>query len=161
MELGLYSFAETAPDAAAGRAETPADRLRDLLEEIVLADQLGLDEMLAQILDATWRRSANADYAGEIQRTVDAVALARLFALAASPDATPQVKAVVMAELAALRDWLATNSTQVAAPAQQAHYAYGARLIAQFFEHPKDFAPPRVPAPPPGQPIGETLGCGF
>ena len=125
------------------------------------ADQLGLDEMLAQILDATWRRSANADYAGEIQRTVDAVALARLFALAASPDATPQVKAVVMAELAALRDWLATNSTQVAAPAQQAHYAYGARLIAQFFEHPKDFAPPRVPAPPPGQPIGETLGCGF
>ena len=38
MELGLYTFAElTGPDV------TPAERLRDLLEEIELADQVGLD----------------------------------------------------------------------------------------------------------------------
>ncbi|HJX26772.1 MAG TPA: LLM class flavin-dependent oxidoreductase [Thermoanaerobaculia bacterium] len=40
MELGIYTFGETAPDPA-GRGV--AQRLRDLIEEIVLADQVGLD----------------------------------------------------------------------------------------------------------------------
>src|SRR6187402_1917651 len=44
MELGLYSFAENTPDLLNdGRLQSPADRLRDLLEEIELADQVGLD----------------------------------------------------------------------------------------------------------------------
>jgi probable LLM family oxidoreductase len=43
MEIGVYTFAETALDARTGRAASGHDRLRDLLEEIVLADQVGLD----------------------------------------------------------------------------------------------------------------------
>ena len=37
MELGLFSFAEVPP------GQTQSSRLRDLVEEIELADQLGLD----------------------------------------------------------------------------------------------------------------------
>jgi len=37
VELGLYSFAELAP------RQSPGDRLRELLEEIALADEVGLD----------------------------------------------------------------------------------------------------------------------
>ncbi|MFL5521827.1 MAG: LLM class flavin-dependent oxidoreductase, partial [Gemmatimonadales bacterium] len=43
MELGIYTFAETTPDPATGRTVGAAERLRDLLEEIELADQVGLD----------------------------------------------------------------------------------------------------------------------
>src|SRR3954449_8216412 len=43
MELGIYTFAETTPDPRTGRTVTPAQRLRDLVEEIELADQFGLD----------------------------------------------------------------------------------------------------------------------
>jgi probable LLM family oxidoreductase len=44
MEIGLYSFAENTPDPLNdNRLQSPAERLRDLLEEIELADQLGLD----------------------------------------------------------------------------------------------------------------------
>jgi probable LLM family oxidoreductase len=43
MELGVYTFAELRPDPASGRAVDPAQRLRDLMEEIELADRLGLD----------------------------------------------------------------------------------------------------------------------
>src|SRR5918998_5862014 len=43
MELGLYTFAELTPDPRTGRTVAPAQRLRDLLEEIALADQVGLD----------------------------------------------------------------------------------------------------------------------
>jgi probable LLM family oxidoreductase len=41
MELGVYTFAELAPPA--GETLTPRDRLRNLLEEIALADEVGLD----------------------------------------------------------------------------------------------------------------------
>jgi probable LLM family oxidoreductase len=43
MELGVYTFAELRPDPASGQAVDPAQRLRDLMEEIELADRLGLD----------------------------------------------------------------------------------------------------------------------
>lgn len=43
MELGLYSFAENTPDPLNGNTlQSAAERLKDLLEEIELADQLGL-----------------------------------------------------------------------------------------------------------------------
>src|SRR6202142_632606 len=43
MELGLYSFADRTADAVSGQAVSEQQRLDDLLEEIELADSLGLD----------------------------------------------------------------------------------------------------------------------
>src|SRR5580765_6100683 len=43
MELGLYTFAELTPDPRTGRTITPERRLRNLIEEAVLADEVGLD----------------------------------------------------------------------------------------------------------------------
>jgi probable LLM family oxidoreductase len=43
MEIGVYTFVENTPDPATGRTLPAAQRLRDLMEEIELADQVGLD----------------------------------------------------------------------------------------------------------------------
>ena len=43
MELGIYTFGEATPDPVTGLAVSPRQRLRDLIEEIELADQVGLD----------------------------------------------------------------------------------------------------------------------
>lgn len=43
MELGIYTFAETTPLPHTGEVITPQQRLRNLMEEIELADQVGLD----------------------------------------------------------------------------------------------------------------------
>jgi probable LLM family oxidoreductase len=43
MELGIYTFAERTPDPRTGHLVSPEQRLADLLEEIELADQVGLD----------------------------------------------------------------------------------------------------------------------
>jgi probable LLM family oxidoreductase len=43
MQIGLDSFVATIPDPVTGAAASAATRMRDLLEEIVLADQVGLD----------------------------------------------------------------------------------------------------------------------
>jgi probable LLM family oxidoreductase len=41
--LGIYDFAGLMPDPTTGKAVTPAQRLRDLVSAIELADQVGLD----------------------------------------------------------------------------------------------------------------------
>jgi probable LLM family oxidoreductase len=43
MEIGLFSFAEIAPDRQSGGATGAGERLRHLVEEIELADRVGLD----------------------------------------------------------------------------------------------------------------------
>ena len=43
MELGIYSFGERTPDPKTGRTISAEERIRRLLEEIELADQVGLD----------------------------------------------------------------------------------------------------------------------
>lgn len=43
MELGIYTFAEMTPDPETGQTISPAQRLRNLMEEVELADQVGLD----------------------------------------------------------------------------------------------------------------------
>jgi probable LLM family oxidoreductase len=43
MELGIYSFGERTREAGTGREVSATERLQNLIEEIVLADQVGLD----------------------------------------------------------------------------------------------------------------------
>ncbi|MBA4138628.1 MAG: peptidase [Opitutus sp.] len=123
------------------------------------ASQPSLDEVIETALNATWGQPAGADYAGEIQRSVSSVFLAQLLSLAAEPATTTQVRAIATTRLMALRERLARDAASTNSPAQQAHFLYGARLIGQFLENPKDFVAPRLPAPPPGQPIG--MACEF
>ena len=43
MELGVFSFVEHTPDPGTGQLVSAEQRIHDLIEEIVLADQVGLD----------------------------------------------------------------------------------------------------------------------
>src|SRR6476646_7690778 len=43
MELGVYTFAELTPDPETGQTVSAERRLADLIEEIELADRVGLD----------------------------------------------------------------------------------------------------------------------
>jgi alkanesulfonate monooxygenase SsuD/methylene tetrahydromethanopterin reductase-like flavin-dependent oxidoreductase (luciferase family) len=43
VEIGIYDFAEVFPDPQTGETISTADRLRNLVEQIELADQVGLE----------------------------------------------------------------------------------------------------------------------
>ncbi|ALI98808.1 LLM class flavin-dependent oxidoreductase [Rufibacter tibetensis] len=43
MEIGITTFVENTPDPATGKVLPPHERMRNLMEEIELADQVGLD----------------------------------------------------------------------------------------------------------------------
>ncbi len=43
MELGIYTFAEMTPDPESGKTISAHERMQNLMEEIILAEQVGLD----------------------------------------------------------------------------------------------------------------------
>ncbi len=43
MEIGIDSFAAILPDPATGKRPSPTDRMAELIEEVVVADRVGLD----------------------------------------------------------------------------------------------------------------------
>src|SRR3954469_22926790 len=43
MQIGVYTFVENTPGPATGQTQPAAQRLRDLMEEVELADQVGLE----------------------------------------------------------------------------------------------------------------------
>ena len=43
MEIGIDSFAAILPDPATGKLPSPTDRMAELIEEVVVADRVGLD----------------------------------------------------------------------------------------------------------------------
>nr|MBA3324805.1 LLM class flavin-dependent oxidoreductase [Paracoccaceae bacterium] len=43
MDIGLYTFGDVGSDPVSGRRVGPAERLRELVEEVALADEVGLD----------------------------------------------------------------------------------------------------------------------
>lgn len=43
MEIGIYTFVERTPDPQTGQVLSPEQRMKNLLEEVELADQVGLD----------------------------------------------------------------------------------------------------------------------
>ena len=45
VEIGVSTFVETTPDVHTGEVISHAQRIREVVEEIVLADQVGLDEV--------------------------------------------------------------------------------------------------------------------
>ena len=152
--------AEAAAEIAFTMVLDPGRAARLVEQHARDAAQPGLDEVIERVLDATWRKAAGADYAGEVQRTVDTSALAHLIDLLAQPRSTAQTKALVAASLQNLAGWLEKAGANDALPlAQRAHYQQGARRITDYFAAPRDYTPLRIPEPPPGQPIGDTLDC--
>ncbi|MDQ3291644.1 MAG: LLM class flavin-dependent oxidoreductase, partial [Bacteroidota bacterium] len=43
MEIGITTFVENTPDPSTGKLLAPHERMSNLMEEIELADQVGLD----------------------------------------------------------------------------------------------------------------------
>lgn len=142
------------------------------------AEQPGLEEVLDSVEKATWQAPRKTGLAAETQFTVEDIVLDHLLSLAAagsgagqSPSAalpagisvggmgggaaaSPQARAIAMAEVDKLETWLKSNATAENAELA-AHRAAALAEIERFIKDPGRFAAaPELPTPP-GQPIGE------
>jgi hypothetical protein len=114
----------------------------------------GLSELIDKIIAQTWRAQPGTGASAEVQRTVNAVALHHLMALAANERAAAQVRAIAAHKLNQLKTWLSGQQTATADESQRAHYFFGLAQIKKFEENPKELNFTRPAEPPDGAPIG-------
>ena len=122
------------------------------------ANAPSLEEVLDELMKATWLAPRVQGYAGEIQRTVNLTALRHLMNLALDDDASDQTRAWAYNSIRGLDMWL--NNRRLDPPAWEAHDAYTKLMIKQWLDNPEPFALPTPAYVPPGSPIG-TDACGY
>jgi hypothetical protein len=115
----------------------------------------GLEEMLDNILSATWKSAREAGYPGEISRVVDYSVLYDLMALASDDHASPQARAIAALKLEELRAWAHSAGSGAKNSEERAHLYFASQEIAQFQKDPKSIPVPAPAAPPDGPPIGD------
>jgi hypothetical protein len=113
----------------------------------------GLDEVLNEVLKVTWQAPRANGLAGETQAAVESATLEGLLGLAASPQTSPEARAIARFEVTGLKKQLSVASNL--SREGQAHRAAALARIGEFERDPVKFVPmPPVDAPP-GMPIGQ------
>jgi hypothetical protein len=122
----------------------------------------GFDELLDDLLAATWKAhtpseskgESRGDYLAAIQRTVSSVVLDHLMTLANDDHASAQVRSIASLKLDELKKWIATQMPSARDNAVRAQFFFAANQIERFQKNPAEVHP-ATPAPPPdGDPIG-------
>ena len=120
------------------------------------ANQLGLGDVIDQLVAATWKVEPPNENHATIQRAVGDVALNELMLLAANERASTEVRAMALLKLTELRDWLTATAPSIRNEQERAHRLYAAAQIRKFEQSPNELLKPTEPLEmPPGAPIGE------
>ena len=130
----------------------PARAARVVEQHALEESQLGLEELIDQLMTTTFEQSDGSSYRGEIARAVQRVVVERLMELAERAPMV-QVRAVTTLQLETLTT--ALEMTGVTA-AEQAHRQLLSRDIRRFLSRPASTQVDITqPQPPPGSPIGD------
>ncbi|MGD8749621.1 MAG: zinc-dependent metalloprotease, partial [Balneolaceae bacterium] len=151
-----------------GAAETAASMSADLLFNVNRAarlvqseardtSNLGLGDLLDEVIAKTWQSPAKDDYKGAIQNTVNYVVLIKMLDLASNENASAQVRAITNLKLEKLREWMRNEAEKHAKREQRiASLLYGYRMLQHFKDESKMFKPSSPLPQPPGSPIGSS-----
>jgi hypothetical protein len=112
--------------------------------------QLGLDELLDQLIAATIKESFKDPYLQQVQNTINYNVLQHLMNLAVNENSIFQVKAIANSKLESLESWLKANMVS-----EKVMRAQLLRDLERFKENPEDFnLLMQAPKIPDGSPIG-------
>jgi hypothetical protein len=117
--------------------------------------QLGLDQMLKEVLDGTFGKRYDDGYKDEIQQLINERVLLHIMNLAVSDQSIFQVKAKANDAINSLVSGYLVNKKKPSLYAAQ--YAM---LIKEFREHPEKFQIENAPKIPDGSPIGSGF-CNY
>jgi len=117
----------------------------------------GFDELLDELLQASWFAVRVPGLDAEIQRAVDNLVLEHLLALAVNETADSQARSIALDAINRLDIWLAPRATSENDSAWRAHYGFGRFRIRQMQDDPASIEQIQPVTVPPGEPIGATL----
>jgi hypothetical protein len=117
-------------------------------------NQPGLEKVLNRLLDATWRSKKQSGYPGALSMVADNSLLMHLLSLAASQEASDEVKAIAWKIIQDLKSYSELQVISSPDAEIKAHYGYAAFNIGQFMENPEKYRQTVIVLPPHGAPIG-------
>jgi hypothetical protein len=120
----------------------------------LLPEQPAFDELLSELMQASWRSSRQAGAEGAIQRRTNTQVLERLMLLAANREAGKDVQAQAFDSVNQLDRWLGGQAGSESDAAWRAHYAHARWQIERMRQDPSSLEQIVPLEPPPGSPIG-------
>ena len=153
------SLAETAAKLTSRVLFHPARATRLVEYHARDNNQPGLDKVLKKIVQGTINRSSPKGLAGEVKRNIDFIVLDHLMTLSINKEASPGVNSIAMQSVTLLNEQLKRSRGKTSR--DKAHLSMLHRKINVFLDEPNKFDPIKVPAAPPGSPIGSEFGCTF
>ena len=123
------------------------------------------DELVTNLLAATWKTQPPPGYKGAIQLTVNSVVLDQLMTLAGDDRASAQVRGVAALKLDELKNWMATQGPSAKDYVARAQLFFAKSQIDRFQRNPAEMhlttpAPPRTAirsAPTAGSELPKSL----
>ncbi len=156
VAFDALSVASTASDMSLRLLLHP-ERASRLVQQSAMDDgQLGLEKVIDELLEGTFKQKQRNSYLFEVQQTINFNVLKHLMSLAKDTKAYPQVNAIVRYKLNELQEWLQSKKGQDLEKVYATEYL---RQIAQFKKNPDKFKVIASPKIPDGSPIGTT--CTF
>ncbi len=147
VSFDAISAAETAADFSLSLLLHPQRASRLVQNKALDKNQLGLEEMLDNLMEASLNRSGGSGYAETIRNAVNFRVIHHLMNLAAHNQVYDQVNAIAAARLLTIKKELLTKKPQ-------AVHIEMVRRIDAFFEDMDEFKPTPVAKIPDGSPIG-------
>ena len=151
VSFDALSAAETAADMTLGLLLHPQRASRLVQQKSLETKQLGLDEVIDELMKSTMDTEINDPYLAEVQRSINFRVLFHLMNLAAHEGAHPQVNAIANNKLQKLA------MSTVSAGLKDPYKAEIGRRIKNFYKFPNQFKVIPSPKIPDGSPIG--MGC--
>jgi Met-zincin/Domain of unknown function (DUF5117) len=113
-----------------------------------------LEEVIDQTIQTTWKAPRLNGVLAQTQFSVETVVLKQLMQLSVSKEASPQARAIAMAKVSELEEWLSDQLDGDVPAGVDAHWSASLDDIERFWKEPEKFVIAPSLATPPGQPIG-------
>ncbi len=146
-----YGAVETASQLTLELLLHPERAARLVQHQSVNSNQLGLQEMLDELVDHTIKRSHKDAYAQDLQNIINAEVINQLCGLGANQNTYFQVDALVNHQLRSIKNYLATKKSS---GNQKIYDGQLIEMINQYLEEPLKYKKSVAPKIPDGSPIG-------
>lgn len=147
VAFDALAAAETASEMSLSLLLHPQRASRLIQQQSLDPKQLGLSEIVDELIAATLFSKAQNTYHSGVQEVINFQVLRHLIELANTTDTHPQVPALLHQKLRDLKARLLKGSSS-----DVSHEMV--RRIDRYFEHPEEFKSERAPTIPDGSPIG-------
>lgn len=146
-----FGAVETSANMTLGLLLHPQRITRLVQHKAMDKSQLGLVEVLDEIINKSIKESHKDTYYQELQNVVSIQVLNQLFYLSSHDGMYAQVNAIVNAKIDKIADYLKNSKVK---GVQKIYHQEMVKRIANFKKNPTKFKKPNVPKIPDGSPIG-------